>query len=144
MNGSITKQLIFVARKMQLCIGDRLASFGITAAEEPFFMAVIHYQNSTQEELTALIGVDKAATTRAIRSLESKGFLTRQQDEKDRRQNRVCATVAAHEIAEAVHAELLRLNCEIMEGLSEQDQELLSAALAVMEKNLSAIRKKGE
>lgn len=144
MNSSITKQVIFVARKMQLCIGIRLASFGITAAEEPFFMAVIHHKNSTQEELTAMVGVDKAATARAIRSLESKGFLTRQQDEKDRRQNRVCATNIAYAIAETVHEELFQLNREILEGLSEQNQLVLSDALDIMEKNLKIIKEKGE
>ena len=141
---SITKQIICIARQSQLCIGDRLSPFGITAAEEPFFMAIQRHENATQEELTAMVGVDKAATARAIRSLESKGFLVRKQDQKDRRQNRVCGTAAAHEIAEAVHGELLRLNGEIMKGLSEQEQAFLSKALTVMEKNLMTIRGRGD
>lgn len=144
MDGVITKQLIFVARKAQLCIAYCLAPFGITAAEEPFFMAAMYHRGSTQEELTAMIGVDKAATARAIRSLESKGYLTRQQDPMDRRQNRVFATELAHKIAADVQKELLRLNQEILKGLPEQDLSILSNGLYLMEKNLAAIRGKGE
>lgn len=144
MKGTITKRLIYAARKAQLCIGGRLAPYGITAAEEPFFMTVTHCGGATQEELTAKVGVDKSATARAVRSLESKGYVTRRQDEKDRRQNRVFATKAAEEIAEQVHAELLRLDAEITGGLSEQERRLLSAALARMEQNLKNIREAGE
>lgn len=144
MNGTITKQLIYMARKAQLCIGRRLAPYGITAAEEPFFMMVTHHLGATQEELTEMVGVDKAATARAVRSLEDKGYLTRQQDSKDRRQNRVFATDAAMEIAEQVHEELLRLDDEITKGLSKQDLKILSGGFALMEKNLTEIRGKGK
>lgn len=143
MDGTITKRLIFAARKAQLSIGCRLAPYGITAAEEPFFMMVTHHEGATQEELTAMAGVDKAATARALRSLEGKGYLTRRQDPRDRRQNRVFATQAALNIAEQVHAELLRLDAEITKGLSEQEITALAAGLAVMEQNLAAIRKAG-
>lgn len=140
MKSSITKQVIFTARKAQLCIGGRLAEFGITAAEEPFFMAVGHHEGATQEELTAMVGVDKAATARALKSLEKKGFLTRVQDERDRRQNRVYATDAARGIGEGVQAELLRLNDELMKGISEEEQRILLHALSVMEENLKSMK----
>lgn len=144
MDGTITKRLIYAARKAQLCIGFRLAPYGITAAEEPFFMMATHYGGATQEELTAMVGVDKSATARAVRSLERKGYLTRRQDAKDHRQNRVFATDAALEIAEQVHAELLRLDNEMMRGLSDQDISTLSGSLTMIEKNLAGIKKTGE
>lgn len=136
MKDSITKHLIFTARKAQLRIGARLAPFGLTAAEEPFFMAIQHHTGATQEELTALVGVDKAATARALASLERKGFLTRKQDEKDRRQNRIYATPAALALGGAVHDELLRLNQELLRGISGEEQALLCRALLAMERNL--------
>lgn len=143
MDGTITKRLIYAARKAQLCIGCRLAPYGITAAEEPFFMMVTHHGGATQEELTAMVGVDKSATARAVRSLERKGYVTRRQDAADRRQNRVFATDAALAAAEQVHAELLRLDGEIIRGLSERDISALSGELALIEQNLTDIRKMG-
>lgn len=140
MEGSITKRMIFAARKMQLCIGERLSKFEITAAEEPFFMAIQRYEGATQEDLTALVGVDKAVTTRAIRSLESKGYLIRKRDDQDRRQNRVYPTEAVFRIGDSLHHELLCLNHELVKGLSQEQLRVLSEALSVIEDNLSAIR----
>lgn len=140
MEGSVTKRIIFMARRMQLCIGERLSKLGITAAEEPFFMAIQRNAGATQEELTALVGVDKAATARAIRSLENKGYLVRKQDDKDRRQNRVYPTDAVLGIGDSLHQELLHLNDELVSGLSEEQLQVLSEALSVIEDNLRAMR----
>lgn len=140
MEGSITKRIIFMARKMQLCIGERLSKFEITATEEPFFMAIQRNEGATQEELTAFVGVDKAVTARAIRSLENKGYLVRERDDRDRRQNRVYPTAAVAGIGDSLHGELLRLNDELVEGLSEEQLRDLSEALSVIEDNLSAMR----
>lgn len=142
MDKSITRQVIYAARQGQLCIGSRMKKYGITAAEEPFFMAIQHHVGATQEVLTALAGVDKAATARAIGSLEKKGYLTRHQDEKDRRQNRIYATEKALSIGSEVQEELLHLNDEILEGISEDEQNILYRALLKMEENLSNIRRK--
>lgn len=140
MEGSITKRIFFMARRMQLCIGERLSKFQITAAEEPFFMAIQHNAGATQEDLTAFVGVDKAATARAIRSLESKGYLVRKQDETDRRQNRVYPTDAVWKIGDALHNELLCLNAELVKGLSEEQMQVLSEALFVIEENLNGMK----
>lgn len=86
------RMITLLGRKSQRCIGEALRKHGLTAAEEPFFMSLQHHDGATQEELTALVCVDKAATARAVKSLEDKGILFRTQDEHDRRQNRVCLT----------------------------------------------------
>lgn len=144
MNNSITKQVIYTARKCQLCIGSRMEKYGITAAEEPFFMAIQKHKGATQDELTSLVGVDKAATTRALSSLEKKGYLTRHQDEKDRRQNRICATDKALKIGPEVLGELMCLNEELLNGISEENQRILYHALLQMEQNLKYIKKEKE
>lgn len=144
MEESITRHVTCAARQSQLCVGYRLEKFGISAAELPFFMAIQHYEGATQEVLTSLAGVDKAATTRAICSLEQKGYLTRQQDEKDRRQKRIYATEKALHIGGEVKKELRCLNNEILNGISEEDLIILYQALLKMEENLRIIKTKKE
>lgn len=140
MEGSITKRIIFMARKMQLCIGERLSKFEITAMEEPFFMAIQRNEGATQEDLTAFVGVDKAVTARAIQSLENKGYLIRKRDDNDRRQNRVYPTDAMLGIGDSLHEELLCLNHALLKGLSEEQLRVLSETLSVIEDNLRAMR----
>lgn len=140
MDYSITREIMYTARQSQLCIGVQMEKYGITAAEEPFFMAIQKHIGATQEELTSLVGVDKALTTRVISSLEKKGYLIRRQDEKDRRQNRVYATQKALNIGGMVKAELLQLNDEILRGISKEDRIILYHSLLIMEENLKRLK----
>lgn len=143
MNQGITRMITLLARKSQCCISERLKRFDLTAAEQPFFMALHHYEGITQEELTAIVCVDKAATARAVKSLEGKGYVERIQDERDRRQNRIYPTVKLHDHYPAVEAELLSLNGAVTKGLSGEEQDMIYETLKLMEKNFAAIAESG-
>lgn len=137
MDNSIARMITLLARKSQSYIGSALSKYNITAAEQPFFMAIQHHKGITQEELTAIVCVDKAATARAVRSLEEKGFLVREQDEHDRRQNRIYATDMTMNLAGAVSKELLQFNELLTQGISPEDIEVIFSGLQKMEKNFS-------
>ena len=138
------RDLLHVSRKAQTCVGSVVRKYHITIAEEPFFMAIQSHDGATQEELTALVGVDKAMTTRVIHSLEHKGLVKRVQDEKDKRQNRIYKTEKADEISESVRNDLLRLNQSFTEGISRKDMESFMRTLAVLDENISRCLEKGE
>lgn len=140
MNRSITRMITLLARKSQGCIAETLKKYNLTAAEQPFFMAVTYNEGKTQEELTAMVCVDKAATTRALRSLEEKGFVYRIQDRTDRRQNLLYPTEKARRLLPAVQAELLALNARITQGLGEEEQKNVYRALKLMQQNFENMR----
>ena len=102
-----------------------------------FFMAINSHDGATQEELTALVGVDKAMTTRVIYSLESKGLVKRVQDTKDKRQNKIYKTDKVNEIREIVLKDLLHLNQIFTAGIGNDDLDIFMRTLAVLEKNIS-------
>lgn len=129
--------ITLLARKSQSYIGSALSQYQITAAEQPFFMALQRREGVTQEELTAIVCVDKAATARAVKSLEEKGYLIRVQDPKDRRQNRLYPTETAKQMGDAVRDELHRFNALLTQGIDQQSLDVVSAALQKMEENLS-------
>lgn len=136
---TIARRITFLARKSQSYLGTALQKYGLTAAEQPFFMALQHNQGVTQETLTALVGVDKAATARAVKSLEEKGLVTRVQDPKDRRQNRIYPTAAADGMAGGVQETLLDFNRLLTQGMDRRELETLFASLQKLEENLSRI-----
>lgn len=138
MEQSITKVIMSLARKSQMSIGDLLKKYDLTASEEPFFMALGNAEGITQEELTAMVGVDKAVTTRVMKSLEEKGFITREQDERDRRANCIYPTRKIKEMRDAVHSDLLRFNQQMTNGISKENLELLYELLIYMEQNVSS------
>lgn len=139
MDKNIARMITFLARKSQSYIGSALSKYNLSVAEQPFFMALQRYEGITQEELTALVGVDKAVTTRAVRLLEGKGYLIRVQDEKDRRQNRVYPTDTAKQMADPVRKELLYFNDLLTRGISPEHLKIIHDGLLKMEENFSSI-----
>ena len=139
MNKSLTRIVTLLARKSQMCIGNALNKYDLTAAEQPFFMALRHNEGITQDELTAIVCVDKSAATRAIKSLEEKGYIIRVKDEKDKRHNRVYQTEKAKQIGEEVAKELLELNDMITKGINSEEINIIYNALVRMNENSSDI-----
>lgn len=139
MERSIGRMITLLARKSQSYISCALSKYNLTAAEQPFFMALQRYEGVTQEDLTALVCVDKAATARAVKSLEKKGFLIRRQDPSDKRQNLVYPTDQARQLGGAVKHELLHFNSLLTEGIDPQDLKQVYGALLKMEENFSRI-----
>ncbi|UWV47717.1 MarR family winged helix-turn-helix transcriptional regulator [Acetivibrio thermocellus] len=141
LNKSIGRLINLLARKSQMYLGKVLSQYNLTAAEEPFFMALQNREGITQEELTSIVCVDKAATARAVRSLEEKGYLLRIQDEKDKRQNRVYPTEKAKQIGQEVRTELMKFNKLLTRNIKEEDLDRLYSLLLQMEENMNKIFK---
>ncbi len=134
---TISRNLLRVARQAQTRVGSIIQKYNLTAAEQPFFMALRQNDGLTQEELTALVGVDKSMTTRVIKSLEAKGFIRREQDENDKRRNRIYKTEALTKIADPVLAELLKFNAELTRGVCEDELADFMETLNQLEENLA-------
>lgn len=139
MNKSIGRLINLLARKSQMYLGRVLSQYNLTVAEQPFFMALQNHEGITQEELTAIVCVDKAATARAVRSLEEKGYLIRIHDNKDKRQKRVYSTQKAKEIGKEVRAELIKYNTLLTQGIKEEDLDRLYDFLLQMEENMNKV-----
>lgn len=135
MANCVGRVLTRLARKCQIAVGNALQQYNLTAAEEPVLMAILNSEGLIQEELTARIGVDKAAASRTVRGLEEKGFLTRVQDPKDKRQNRVYPTEKAREIGPLVKKELYKINLALTETLSKEEDDQVYALLVRIEEN---------
>ncbi len=134
---NLSRNLLLVSRKAQLCIRVVAEKYNLTMAEQPFFMAIRANDGMTQEDYTALVGVDKAMTTRALRSLERKGLIRRVQDPNDRRHNRIYKTEQAKKIEAAVLSDLLALNHRFTEGISEEELAAFLRTLARIDVNVS-------
>ncbi len=129
MANCVGRVLTLLARKCQIAVGNALQQYNLTAAEEPFLMAVLNNEGFTQEELTAYVGVDKAASSRAVRGLEEKGLLLRVQDPRDKRQNRVYPTEKAKELGPLVKKELYKINLALTDGFAQEEKDQIYALL---------------
>ncbi len=140
MNRSTMRMITLLARKGQMYMGTMLKhKYNITAAEQPFFMALQRCEGVSQEELTEMVCVDKAVTTRVVRTLEEKGYLTRVKDTQDRRQNRIYPTPLTRELGSEVQKDLLAFNDAVTRGIPKEELEVVQKALTKMEANFAEL-----
>lgn len=132
-----------IDRKAKSFHASSLAHFNISVAEMPFFLTLTQKDGVSQEELTQWVGVDKALTTRAIHSLEQKGFVVRKRSIKDGRKQCVNLTSKAWEIADEVMDASNSLNDVLSFGISEEDMRTTYQVLIKMADNLKAPAESG-
>lgn len=97
----------------------------------------------SQATLTARLGVDKAAVTRVLKSLEEKGYIYRETDPEDKRVKRVYALEKAQSIKnEAVSAETMFYRW-LMEDLTPEQRDGLQTLLEQLADKAAAQRKAG-
>lgn len=72
MEKSIGKLITYLSRCIQQELKNVVVPFDISVGEEPYYMALTKQDGLTQDELTKLVKVDKAATARMVKSLEQK------------------------------------------------------------------------
>lgn len=140
----LSKDLLRISRKAQMCVGKIVKKYNITIAEESFFMAVNFHDGATQEELTSIVGVDKAMTTRVIHSLEKKGFVKRIPDLEDKRQKRIYKTEKAKQISEDFIKELMQLNQTFIQDIDSDNFACFKQTLIILENNISGFLKSGD
>lgn len=92
MEKSIGKLITYLSRCIQQELKNVVVPFDISVGEEPYYMALTKQDGLTQDELTKLVKVDKAATARMVKSLEQKGYITRETDPKDKRNKKIHLT----------------------------------------------------
>ncbi|MBP3886229.1 MAG: MarR family transcriptional regulator [Cellulosilyticum sp.] len=122
MNRRIGKLVSILHRKSQIYLDKRLNPFDITAAEVPVLLPLYHHDGTTQEELVVHTGLDKSAVTRTLQGLITKGYVTKEKDEKDLRCNRIYLTPSAFTIQKKIYEVLDDLNHIIMHNFDDEER----------------------
>ncbi len=88
----IAKFVGILNRKFQAYINYSFKDIDISFSEYIFLLNLYDNEGINQEELSTMLFIDKAATTRVIQSLEKKGFLKRKPCDKDKRAKKIYFT----------------------------------------------------
>lgn len=130
MDVNIARLISILYRKNHIYMNAALKVYGITASEQPFVMYLYENNGATQEEMSAYLCIDKAATTRAVQSLIKKGYVTRQKDGVDKRYNRIYTTKLAERNRDEI---LMRYNLWDVFLTSNMDEETKLAFSSALE-----------
>jgi DNA-binding MarR family transcriptional regulator len=119
-------------------VAKKLAILDIDRCFYPLHLIIEANGKLTQNELSELIGADKASTTRHVDYLVKMGYVEREPNPKDRREFRLKTTPKANEIAAMVCKAFDEVNDMVNEKLSTQSPNEFCDLLKEMERTLKS------
>ena len=121
-------------RQFQIYINNNTKDLGIGASEYIFIMEIYRNDNISQEELSKNLIIDKAATARAIKSLEEKEYIIRKKYKKDKRTNRIELTKKGIEIKDRLSKLLEEWGHTVTKDMDKETIELVLGIIKEMSK----------
>jgi MarR family transcriptional regulator, transcriptional regulator for hemolysin len=111
-----------VLRSARHIVNEDLRPLNLSSAEGNILLhLLIQGQELGQEQLAEQLDISKPAVTRALVSLEAKGFITRHLDLNDRRVHRVRLTDRAREIGPTIEQTYNQLYDIARQGFSKEE-----------------------
>lgn len=122
---SISRYINYLYREGVSFLGSEYKEYDIGAGQYQFLVYLYVKDGITHEQLTDKIGVDKAATTRAIAKLEQAGYIRRVIDEKDKRKYHIFLTEYAKKNKDNIINVSKRWENSLIENLSNEEIDQL-------------------
>jgi DNA-binding MarR family transcriptional regulator len=97
LHDSIGFQATFAARLVERRVEEALRNFGLTRIGWCILLAVAEEGLKNPSDIAAFVGIDRTATSRALRALESEGLISRAIGREDRRMTEVSMTDAGYD-----------------------------------------------
>ncbi|MGI3168019.1 MarR family winged helix-turn-helix transcriptional regulator [Pseudooceanicola sp. C21-150M6] len=135
LHASLGYHLSVAARLQERWLDEKLRDIGLTRISWCVLLAVGNEGLTQPSDIATFVGIDRTATSRALRGMEAQGLLERNSGEGDRRTRHITLTPAGERAIEAAtpfarenaarmadrlrpedHAELLRLLARLIEG----------------------------
>ncbi|MDF2596568.1 MAG: hypothetical protein K0R69_2909 [Clostridia bacterium] len=129
---SIGRLISILHRHAQIYMNYHLKEFDITSSEYAFLLHLYKKDGITQEDLCVHMAIDKSATARAVKSLEKKGYITRDKDDVDKRFNRVYLSDKALLCKDEIRKEVWSWSEFLTEDMDEETVNILLSTLQKM------------
>ena len=126
-------------RQLNLFFGHELSDVEITASELMYLSQLFNRDGLTQEEMAAVITVDKAATTRTIQGMEKKGLVRREAHEENYRAKRVYLTDKAKNAEPRIRELQKKWVDFITQDMTQKEAEVFAAQLKKMSQRAKEI-----
>lgn len=126
------RALTFLQRSRSKFMGERLRDYGFSGAMYMILLHVYRHPGASQDSIANHMYINKCNVARHTKKLEQLGYLRRETDQADRRQNNLYLTGQGEELAPEIRAYLRQWGEEITAGLQEEEKSTLLALLTKM------------
>ncbi len=123
-------------RSARQLINESLRPLNLSSAEGNILLHLLTSQQEMgQEQLVEQLDISKPAVSRALDSLEKKGYISREQNPNDRRAYRVLLTAQARQIAPDVEHTYNQLYVIALQGISPEELDTFIKLFQRMSEN---------
>ncbi len=139
---SIGKWISILHRQAQIYINRELKPYGLNSSEYIYLVNLAsENEGVNQKYLSNMIIIDDALTTRAMKSLENKGYITREKSREDKRSYHIKLTQKGVEIQPVILETLINWTDIISEGMKDEEKDCIIQKLMVMSNNALKVTK---
>jgi DNA-binding MarR family transcriptional regulator len=113
-----------------------MEDLGLFPGQPPVLFRLWEKDGRSQTELAELLRIKPATMTKMINRMEKTGFIRRVSDPSDQRVSLIYLTEAGQRVQNDVQQIFVRLNRELVEGFTLEEQVLLKCFLVKLRDNL--------
>ncbi len=123
------RAITFLQRSRSKFMGERLRDYGFSGAMYMILLHVDRHPGASQDSIANHMYINKCNVARHTKKLELLGYLRRETDQADRRQNNLYLTEKGKALAPEIRSYLGQWGKEITAGLQEEEKATLLALL---------------
>ncbi|WP_114939523.1 MarR family winged helix-turn-helix transcriptional regulator [Mucilaginibacter endophyticus] len=135
----ISRKLLRLGKLYLDVLVKQTAHLEVTRYHYILSLIYVHDGQLTQNALAHMLGKDKSAMVNIINLLSSRGFVYRENNPNDRRQQLLRVTEKAKLAVPQILETFENINTDITEGISEADMQVFESVLTRMHKNLKPL-----
>ena len=121
---AFTRSINTIARCTMQYRSDKLNDLNISGPQATYILHVCHQPGITQDALAKAIYVNKSNVTRQLNSLESAGYVQRQNSQHDQRAVLVYPTKKAQELLPFIYQLFRDWNTYLTQDLTTEEQDV--------------------
>ncbi|MEW6524862.1 MAG: MarR family transcriptional regulator [Bacillota bacterium] len=132
-----------ILRSARQILNEELESLGLSSAEGNILLQLLSQGDSVhQEDIGERLDISKPAVSRAVNSLEAKGYLARTPDARDRRATLVLLTGKAKATGPHIESIYQQLVALAAQGLSPEEIHGFTRVFERVSENFTQARKR--
>lgn len=132
----ILREIGMIARALDSISNIEFKEYTLTKGQYLYLVRICENPGIIQEKLAEMIKVDRTTAARAIKNLEANGFVQKKEDPYNKKIKKLFPTSKGEQIYPLIKNENDYSNLMALEGLSEQESDLLFDLLQKVRKNV--------
>ena len=131
------RSLAYLYRRRKRYLGEHLRPYSLNGGMHNFITYLHRHPGQSQDALCSRFYVEKCTVSKRVKQLETLGYIRREVDENDRRQNKLYLTEKGEELVPIILKCLDDWSRQLTEGIDEENRDVILHAIEQMCENSS-------